>query len=207
MNVVKINNSPYDANAYLVNRTILVDVGMDGKYVISELRKEISLDDLEMIVLTHCHFDHSGGAQDVADITGAKIAIHENDAPFLGNSNASASSIFGKKANKISIDVILKGGEKLDGLEVIHTPGHTPGGICLYDEGSKILFSGDTVFQDGSFGRTDLYGGDYSQLISSIKKLTMLDVYAMYPGHGDIVLKNANEHIKMSLMMASQYFE
>ena len=207
MQVIKINNSPYDANAYLVNGTVLIDVGMGSSYVLSELRKKISLNDLEMIVLTHCHYDHSGGAQEVAEITGAKIMIHENDAPLLGNSNASASSMFGRKANPIIPDILLKGGEMIHGLEVIHTPGHTPGGICLYERGSRILFSGDTVFQDGSFGRTDLYGGNSSQLIGSIKKLTLLDVSDMYPGHGDIVMKNAGEHIKMSLMMASQFFE
>jgi len=105
----------------------------------------------------------------------------------------------------IEPDILLKGGEILGGFEVIHTPGHTPGGICLYDPVSKILFSGDTVFQDGSFGRTDLYGGNTKKLIDSIKKLTQLDVSIMYPGHGDAVAEDANDQIKMSLRMASNY--
>ncbi|MFZ3382302.1 MAG: MBL fold metallo-hydrolase [Candidatus Methanoperedens sp.] len=205
MQVIKINNSPYDANAYLVNGTILIDVGMDSNEIISELGKHIALDDLEMIILTHCHYDHSGGAEGVARATGAKIAIHKNDALLLGNPDASASRLFGKKAPIIVPDILLAGGEKLGDLEIIHTPGHTPGGICLYDPISKNLFSGDTVFQDGSFGRTDLYGGDSSQLTGSIKKLTLLDVKIMYPGHGDIVMNNANDQIKLSLLMASQY--
>lgn len=205
MHVIKMNDSPYDANAYLVNGTILIDVGMDSSYIISELKKHISMTDLEMIILTHCHYDHTGGAEGVAQITGAKIAIHKNDALLLGNPNASASSMFGRKAPVIKPEILLEGGEKFGDLEIIHTPGHTPGGICLYDPVSKTLFSGDTVFQDGSFGRTDLYGGNSSQLIESIKKLTLLDVDCMYPGHGDIVKGNANEQIKLSLMMASQY--
>ena len=205
MQVIKINTSPDDANAYLVNGTILIDVGMDSSDIIMELEKHIDLHDLELIILTHCHYDHSGGAGGVAAATGAKIAIHKNDAPLLLNPNASASRLFGKNAPIIVPDILLAGGEKFGELEIIHTPGHTPGGICLYDQKSKTLFSGDTVFQDGSFGRTDLYGGDSSQLIGSIKKLTLLDVNIMYPGHGDIVKNNANEQIKLSLVMATQY--
>lgn len=205
MKVIKINNSPYDANAYLVNGTILVDVGMDSSEIIPELEKHIAPDDLEMIILTHCHYDHSGGAEGVAWATGAKIAVHKNDAPLLGNPDASASRLFGKKAPVIVPDILLDGGERFGELEIIHTPGHTPGGICIYDPISKTLFSGDTVFQDGSFGRTDLYGGNSSQLTGSIRKLTLLDVNIMYPGHGEIVMNNANEQIKLSLLMASQY--
>ncbi len=205
MHVIKLKNSPYDANAYLVDGTVLVDVGMDGQAVISELEKHIQPGRLETIILTHCHYDHSGGAGDVAAVTGAKIAIHKDDAPLLTSAQASASGLFGEKAPDILPDILLRGGEVFGKLEVIHTPGHTPGGICLYDAGSKTLFSGDTVFQDGSFGRTDLYGGNASHLIASIKKLSLLDVSVMYPGHGDTVINDANEQIKLSLLMASQY--
>lgn len=204
MQVVKLRNSPYDANSYLVDGTMLVDVGMDGEAIISELERRIQPMYLETIILTHCHYDHSGGAGDVARDTGAKIAIHKGDAPFLNNARASAAQLFGKSAPDLLPDILLSGGEIFGELEVIHTPGHTPGSICLYDKGSKTLFSGDTVFPEGGFGRTDLYGGSAAQLIESIKKLTLLDVSVMYPGHGDIVT-NANEQIKMSLAMASQY--
>ncbi|MDO9099025.1 MAG: MBL fold metallo-hydrolase [Candidatus Methanoperedens sp.] len=205
MQVIKLKNSPYDANAYLVDGTVLVDVGMDGQAVISELEKHIQPGRLETIILTHCHYDHSGGAGAVAAATGAKIAIHKDDAPLLTSAQASASGLFGEKAPDILPDILLRGGEIFGELEVIHTPGHTPGGICLYDAGSKTLFSGDTVFQDGSFGRTDLYGGNASYLIVSIKKLSLLDVSVMYPGHGDTVINDANEQIRLSLLMASQY--
>lgn len=204
MQVIKLRNSPYDANAYLVDGTVLVDVGMDGQAVISELETHIQPGHLETIILTHCHYDHSGGAGDVAKATGAKIAIHEDDAPLLNNAHASAAGLFGEKAPDFLPDILLSDGEFFGELEVIHTPGHTPGGICLYSAGSKTLFSGDTVFPEGSFGRTDLFGGNASQLIESIKKLTLLDVRVMYPGHGDVVT-NASEQIKMSLLMASQY--
>lgn len=205
MHVIKLKNSPYDANAYLVDGNVLVDAGMDGRAVISELEKHIQPGRLETIILTHCHYDHSGGAGYAAAATGAKIAIHKDDAPLLNNAIASASGLFGEGAPSFLPDLVLSGGEVFGKLEVIHTPGHTPGGICLYDAESKTLFSGDTVFQDGSFGRTDLYGGNASRLIESIKKLSLLDVSVMYPGHGDTVINDANEQIKLSLLMASQY--
>ncbi|SNQ61342.1 MBL fold metallo-hydrolase [Candidatus Methanoperedens nitratireducens] len=205
MQVIKLRTSLYDANAYLVDGHILIDVGMDARSVIAELGKYIKPEDLETIILTHCHYDHAGGAGDVAVAFGAKIAIHKDDAPLLGNASASASSMFGEKALSIVPDILLKGGEFFGELEVIHTPGHTPGGICLYSARSKVLFSGDTVFQDGSFGRTDLYGGSTQQLVRSIEKLSNLDVSTMYPGHGDIVKEDASEHVKLSLMMARQF--
>ncbi len=205
MNVIKLQNSPYDGNPYLVDRRILVDVGMDARAIISQLENILKPGELETIILTHCHYDHSGGAAQVAAAFGAKIAIHRDDAPLLNNPHGSASELFGVRAPSIIPDILLSGGETFGELEVIHTPGHTPGGICLYGARAKVLFSGDTVFPDGSFGRTDLAGGNTQKLIESIKKLTLLDVSVMYPGHEDFVSKDANEQIRLSLMMASQY--
>lgn len=205
MQVIKLKNSSYDANAYLVDRHTLVDVGMDAHAIISQLEKIIKQGELKTIILTHCHYDHSGGAAQVAEAFGTKIAIHRDDAALLNNPRGSASELFGVKAPSIIPDILLSGSETFGELEVIHTPGHTPGGICLYSSLEKVLFSGDTVFPDGSFGRTDLAGGNAQKLIESIKKLTTLDVNIMYPGHEGIVSVDANEQIKLSLMMASQY--
>jgi len=80
---IKLQNSPYDANAYLVDRHTLVDVGMDAHAIISQLEKIIQQGELETIILTHCHYDHSGGAAQVAAAFGAKIAIHRTMCPFL----------------------------------------------------------------------------------------------------------------------------
>jgi len=205
MQILKLTNSLYDGNAYLVDESILIDVGMDAVSIIAQLEEYISPGELETIILTHCHYDHSGGAGEVASVFGAKIAIHEDDAALLGSAHASVSSMFGEKPPSIIPDILLKGGEILGGLEVIHTPGHTPGSICLYNTDSGILFSGDTVFPDGGFGRTDLYGGNTHKLIESIRKLSLLDVNIMYPGHGDTVMKDANKQIKLALLMAGQY--
>lgn len=205
MEIIKLKTSFDDANVYLVERSILVDAGMDAVSIISQLEKLIELKELKTIILTHCHYDHSAAAGEVAETTCAKIVIHQDDAPLLNNARSSAASLFGLKAPLFEPDILLKGGEFIGEFEVIHTPGHTPGGICLYDPVSKVLFSGDTVFQDGSFGRTDLYGGDAKKLVDSIKKLTRLDVSIMYPGHGEAVAEDANEQIKLSFMLASNY--
>jgi len=205
MQVIKLENSPYDANAYLVDKSMLIDVGTNAAGIISQIKEYAKPGELKTIIITHCHYDHSGAAGEVAAAFGAKIAIHKDDAPLLKNARSSAALLFGEKAPIIDPDILLSGGELFGELEVIHTPGHTPGGICLYSARSKFLFSGDTVFQDGSFGRTDLFGGNTKKLIESIKSLSLLDVEVMYPGHGDIVKKDANEQIKMSLLMASQY--
>ena len=92
--------------------------------------------------------------------------------------------------------MILHGGEIIDGYEIIHTPGHTPGSICLYDQSSAELISGDTVFSDGAFGRYDFPGGSRNMLSNSLQKLTMLKVGGLYPGHGIPARENGERFIK-----------
>ena len=111
MKVIRLQNSPYDANAYLVDGKILVDTGMDAHDIISQLEKLIKPGELETIILTHCHFDHSGGAAQVAAALGAKIAIHRDDAPLLNNPRGSASELFGERAPSVIPDILLSGGE------------------------------------------------------------------------------------------------
>lgn len=198
----------YNANSYLIaaKRPILVDVGMHCELALRSIEKIIVPNTLEYIVLTHCHYDHIFGASELAEQTGARIAIHQLDADLLGDDHATVSDLFGVRSPDIKPDVILQGGDVLDlgdaELKVIHTSGHTPGGICLYVP--KQLFSGDTVFPNGSVGRTDLKGGDSKKLIESIKFLTTLDVDIMYPGHGDVTSKNVNAQIRDSLRFAEQ---
>ncbi len=200
--------SSYNANSYLIaaKRPILVDVGMHCELALRSIEKIIVPNALEYIVLTHCHYDHTFGALELAEQTGARIVIHKNDADLLSDDHATVSDLFGVSTPSIMPDVILQGGEMLNlgdaDLGVIHTPGHTPGSICLY--GSKQLFSGDTVFPNGSFGRTDLKGGDLNQLIKSIKLLTTRDVETLYAGHGDVTSKNVNAQIRDSLRFAEQ---
>ncbi|TQD28488.1 MBL fold metallo-hydrolase [Methanolobus vulcani] len=197
----------YDANSYLINGKILIDTGMSTDGLISAIKENIDIEDLELIILTHCHYDHTASAQAIADISGAKIAIHKDDEPLLSNDIVSAAAMFGNKAPAIKPDMLLEEGDRIPvgngkELEVIHTPGHTPGGICLYESNSKSLFSGDTVFPNGSIGRTDFQGGNRDQLTASINKLVELDVKTLYPGHGEVTSNDVNTQIQLSLRMS-----
>ncbi|MHC1599386.1 MAG: MBL fold metallo-hydrolase [Candidatus Methanospirareceae archaeon] len=186
-------------NAYLIDGTVLIDAGIDPR--------EVAGYDIELIILTHCHFDHTCAVPEIARMTGAKIAIHEEDAKLLDDDYATASALFGERTPEISPDMLLYGGEIFESdnfmLEVIHTPGHTPGGICLYESETRSLFSGDTVFPDGGIGRCDL-GGDLSDLIRSIELLTTLDPEVLYPGHLDVTDADVSAQIGSSLAHARE---
>ncbi len=150
-----------------------------------------SLADLELkvkyIINTHGHFDHVGGNREMKDATGADILIHALDAPMLSQLSASAAAFGLSSEDSPPPDQTVEDGDTLSfgniTLKVIHTPGHSPGGISLYTNGN--VFVGDTLFA-GSIGRTDLPGGDYDTLISSIqKKLFVLgDDVRVFSGHG-----------------------
>lgn len=139
------------------------------------------------IVLTHGHFDHLGAVREVKEVTGAPVLIHEEDAQTAIDSARNGGLFFGFSDTAPEADATLVQGDTVDAgeisLEVLHTPGHTPGCICLLGDGH--IFSGDTLFRD-SVGRTDLPGGDGRELRDSIReKLAVLpDGIAVHPGHG-----------------------
>lgn len=140
-----------------------------------------------IIINTHGHFDHVGANRLLAEKTGAPIAIHQGDLPILRRSGEDAA-FFGLAADPSPEPAtVLHGGETLQvgeiALQIIHTPGHSPGGICLFADGH--LFSGDALFA-GSIGRTDLPGGDTDQLIGGIREklLVLPDETVVHPGHG-----------------------
>ncbi len=210
MQVKHFNAGLYDANSYLINEKVLVDTGMNTSALIAAIEKNIDIKEIELIILTHCHFDHTAAAGEIAKKSGARVAIHREDAPLLKDDNISAASLFGRRPPALEPDMLLEDGQMIrvsedEELEVIHTPGHTPGCICLYEPGSKSLFSGDTVFPEGSIGRTDFEGGDPSALTASISKLTALDIKTLYPGHGNITSDNVNKQIEMSLRMSQGF--
>jgi hydroxyacylglutathione hydrolase len=204
MHVKNVNGISYDSNAYLIDakRKTLVDAGMSGARVLRNIGEG-----LELIILTHCHYDHMGAVPELVKATGAQVAMHEKDVALMKSGRSSVAAFFNAPVPDFNIDIVLKDGDVIDlgdaSLTVINTPGHTPGSICLYDRETKVLFTGDTVFEGGSFGRTDL-GGDPEDMIQSLEALTRLDVLALYPGHGAIVDRKAKESLSASYNNAKE---
>ncbi len=190
MIVQKLEVGPIMANCFIVGcentkEAVVIDPGDDADRILMALAK--SGLKVKYLINTHGHFDHVGANKRMKEATGADIAIHAADEPMLMELSGSAR-MFGLSAeNSPPADLLLKDGDTVVfgdiTLTVIHTPGHSPGGICLYTAGH--LFAGDTLFA-GSIGRTDLPGGDYDTLISGIKqKLLVLDEKTVvYTGHG-----------------------
>jgi glyoxylase-like metal-dependent hydrolase (beta-lactamase superfamily II) len=150
-----------------------------------EVAKNKNIEKIKYIVNTHCHADHTGGNREMKELTNARIVIHKDDAERLANPSALALQIFQVEASPPA-DITVEEGDRIEFgrqfLTVIHTPGHTPGGISLYSNG--YVFTGDTLFI-GGIGRTDLPGGSMSQLLLSIKNklFTLPDDTLVFPGH------------------------
>ena len=187
-------STDHSSNCYIVcgRKTALIDSGINPDAIIAKI-KELKLK-IDYLINTHEHYDHIAGNLQVKEATGAKLCCHESAAETIGQgSSGTLSSLFGKNLDGVDVEVKLKEGDKIDlgdiALEVIHTPGHTVGGICLYEPASMSLFSGDTVFADG-IGRYDFSGGSLEDLKRSFNKLLKLKeekgIDNVYPGHGSI---------------------
>lgn len=181
---------PLETNAYLLvdgsgSLAILIDPGLDSEGIYDVILQERL--QLAAIVNTHGHFDHVCGNAFFKAKTGAPILLHKDDVELMRHAAQQAVS-FGFRVPDLPVpDRLLTDGEEVvvgrNRLRVLHTPGHTPGGICLYGDG--VVFVGDTLFA-GSIGRTDLPGGSSELLLGSIrdKLLSLPDETVVYPGHG-----------------------
>lgn len=190
MIIEKVVVGPFATNCYIVGdestkEGIIIDPGDEAKKILERV-DELGLD-IKLILLTHGHIDHVGALKEVKEATNAEVAIHVDDANFKRyRSSGLVLGLF--YPHPPAPDRLLKDGDTLDiagmRFEVIHTPGHTAGGICLLRDG--VVFSGDTLFNYG-IGRSDLLGGNHSQLLESIrsKLLVLDDDTVVYPGHGD----------------------
>ncbi|MBZ5514868.1 MAG: MBL fold metallo-hydrolase [Acidobacteriia bacterium] len=144
------------------------------------------------IVVTHAHIDHVGGIEKLKRATGAAVLMHKSDLPLYQNLATQAAWLGVAPPGAVEVDQFLREGDRLRWgsreLEVLHTPGHSPGSVCLHMPGEDArIFSGDTLFQ-ASIGRTDLWGGSFDQIMRSIheKLLRFPDQTPVFPGHGPV---------------------
>lgn len=180
------------ANCYILGceetkEAVVIDPGGEPTQVIKFLTQNGLK--LKYIINTHGHFDHTTGNDDLRRATGAKVLIHEAEQELLVSSPSKYPELAGNIPNPEPADRLLKDGEEIKvgniTLKVLHTPGHSKGGISLLT-GDKV-FVGDTLF-NGSIGRTDFAGGSYDELIASVnnKLFVLPDTTKVYCGHGPI---------------------
>ncbi len=178
----------FGSNSYILGSQgegIVIDAGVKSSYITDFAEKN----DLKIkyVILTHSHIDHICYVDEIRNITGALVAVHEEDAKGLVEELYNCSALAGMNKAFGKADIRLKEGNSLEvgdlRFDIIHTPGHTRGGICVKSE--KMLFTGDTLFRM-SVGRTDLSGGSRQELENSIldKLMKLEDDTVVYPGHG-----------------------
>ena len=180
---------PFDENCYVVSDNtgegVVIDPGGMASTILEYIR-EAKLS-IKAVLNTHGHCDHIGADDAIRDATEAPLYIHKEDAPMLDNMRLNLSAFMGFKVLSRPAEHLLSEGDKISfgqsALEVLHTPGHTTGGICFIGDG--VAFTGDTLFA-GSIGRSDFPGGSEVELIGNIKKklLALPDETKVYAGHG-----------------------
>lgn len=184
---------PIETNVYFLSdektgEGLIVDPAVPSDEMLNSIQK-MGIRNLEYILITHGHFDHTSGISCVKDAyPDAKVVISETDSKLLSNPDLSLSKSMNKAYRPATADITVTDGSTLPfaggEIQVMATPGHTAGGVCyLYDD---IMFAGDTVFR-ASYGRTDLPGGSMEQMKQSLYKIGQLtEDYNILPGHGDL---------------------
>lgn len=188
MRTRRITAGPLQTNCWIVDDgaggpLVVIDPAGDAPQILAA----IADDEVAWVVLTHGHFDHLGAVREVLAAAGGRLAVHTADAAWISNAQSNGGAMFGFDDTAPPADRELRDGDLVAAgaleLEVIHTPGHTPGSICLM--AGSDLFSGDTVFA-GSVGRTDFPRGDARALSTSIgtRLAPLRDDIVVHPGHG-----------------------
>ncbi len=194
MRIIRICCGPYDSLAYLLtegDEGILVDVGPPGDSLLRAIEEEGV--DLKFVLITHGHYDHLTGLRQLQDLTGVRAYAHPIEVEFFRE--VWPLSVEPPELEPLPKRVSFGGIE----VEVIHTPGHTPGSVCYFIRRERILFTGDTLFS-GAVGRTDFKGGSKKRLRESLRYLLRLgpDVRVL-PGHGEPTTLGREEPLIKSL--------
>lgn len=206
-----------NANSYLViqkdGSLTLIDTGTStgGKKILDYIKTNLSKQpsDLKTIVLTHSHIDHVRGVLAIKKATGAKVAIHEMDADYISGKKKPPSpkgamgfifrivSVFFRSPT-FEPDAKLKESDKIEDLVVLHTPGHTPGSISLYDKERKLIFVGDAITNRGGklSGSPRRFNADLQEANKSIGKISTFDFEVLLSGHGDPVKSGGTQKVK-----------
>ena len=188
------------SNIYVIGKkdVTLVDTGVGNRMnpIFPQLQElGFKPSDVKQVIITHTHHDHASGMFRILDEISPKIFVHKDDTQYVKES-------FGDLLVEVDEGDTIE--TELWPVKVYHTPGHTPGGMCLHNAEHKILISGDTVFPDGYYGRYDGETGSLQAIIESLRRLTELDCDVMLPGHGSPVFTDANSHVTKSYTQASR---
>lgn len=211
VNLVKVNwieGRGFDSNIFLVRdeTNLLVDAGTGKNFERVKQKLEgfnIEPENLNVLVNTHCHFDHTGGDSDFLEISCCELMASEpaTNALRKGDEKTTLAGNFGEKMEPLKISRILCDGDEIKmgetTLTVVATPGHTQGSISLFEPEEKALFSGDTVFC-GGIGRTDLPSSRPAAMKKTLEKLMKMDIEKIYPGHGPVVEKGGHKYIEQA---------
>ncbi len=182
-----------NCNSYIIDGKVKTLIDPGHHHLFPQLNSEMKKDgflpgDIDLVLITHPHPDHCEAAQDFFGYN-TKIAIHKEADAFLRQYGEQFYQMMGLTMPPWKVDILLDEGELLVGdqsFDILYTPGHAPGSICIYWREEKALFTGDVVFYQ-SVGRVDLPGGNGLQLKESIEKIARLDVELLLPGHGPII--------------------
>lgn len=202
------------SNCYLIEdeEMMLIDTGNPGnsKKIINYVKNTLNRkpQDIKTIIITHHHFDHIGSLEELKRATGAKIAAHKDDANYIADTEKPEEPLISKifinllkiiyRPKAVKPDILLEENNEICGYRVIHTPGHTPGSICLHNENNKVIFVGDNLTDkmDKIGGPPGIFTLNMKQANKSIKKLENLDIDVIFTGHGKPITSKAKDKLR-----------
>ena len=211
--IPKIHQFNGMSNCYLIEdeEMMLIDTGnpSNSKRIMNYVKNNLNrdLNDIKTIVVTHHHFDHIGCLGELKKATGAKVAAHKDDSNYIADIEKAEEPLISKifinllkiihRPKAVGVDVLLEENDKIGGYRVIHTPGHTPGSICLYNENNYVIFVGDNLKNEGDKigGPPGIFTLNMKQANESIKKLENLDIDVIFTGHGKPITSKAKDKI------------